>query len=334
MKAHNWTLRSLAGAALLAATATGSFAQPAAPAAAGASATPAKLAAVVNGEPIPMEEVERFLKDRPVPPQLSDEQRRQLRFEIVGMLVDDHLLQQFLKTNAPPVKEADVNKWLVELEAGLKSQGHTLKEFYQERGVTEQQVRKNVSNMLQWVNYVNLKVTEADLKHYYEENKDFFDQVSVHACHILVRVAPTASPAERQAAKAQLQGLRQQIVSGKLDFSEAAKKVSQCPSKAQGGDIGYFPRKFAVEESFARAAFALKAGDISDVVETDLGYHLIKVVDRKQGQTSSFAKIKDEVREVAAEEMRQNLLAHQRKTSKIEILIDGAPALKTPGAAN
>jgi peptidyl-prolyl cis-trans isomerase C len=330
MKARNWTLRSLASAALLAASASGAIAQPAITPAA-QTAAPAKLAAVVNGEPIPMEDVERFFKERPIPPQLTEEQRRQIKLEVVGMLVDDHLLQQFLKSNAPPAKEADINKWFVELEAGLKSQGHTLKEFYVERGLTEAQVRKNVSNMLQWVGYVNGKISDQELKQYYEANKDFFDQVSVHASHILIRVAPTASDADRQAVRTQLLGLRVQIMGGKLDFAEAAKKHSQCPSKAQGGDLGFFPRKFAVDENFARAAFALKVGEVSDIVQTDIGLHLIKVLDRKAGQPSSFEKIKDEVREVASEEMRQKLLAEQRKKSKIEILVD-APTLKAPGA--
>ena len=107
-------------------------------------AQPGRLAAVVNGEPIPVEEVELFLKQRPVPPQLSDEQRRQLKMEVVGMIVDDHLLQQFLRGNTPAVKEDEINKWLAELEKTLKSQGHTLAEFYKERGLSEQRVRQNV----------------------------------------------------------------------------------------------------------------------------------------------------------------------------------------------
>ena len=124
-----------------------------------------------------------------------------------------------------------------------------------------------------------------------------------------------------------------EILAGKIDFAEAAKKHSQCPSKVQGGDVGYFPRKFAVEENFARAAFALKPGEISDVIETDVGFHVIKVVDRKAGQTSTYDRLKEEVREVASEEMRQKLLAQQRRVSKVEIMLDGAPALKPPSPA-
>jgi parvulin-like peptidyl-prolyl isomerase len=74
-----------------------------------------------------------------------------------------------------------------------------------------------------------------------------------------------------------------------------------------------------VEEPFAKAAFALKVGDISDVVQTDFGYHLIKVTDRKAGTASDFNKIKEEVREMLVEELRVQILAEQRQTAKVEI---------------
>jgi hypothetical protein len=328
MKARNWSIQGLMGLALVAALAGPAAAQVPPPAAT------IKPAALVNGESISLDEVESFLKQRPVPPQLTDAQRHQLRLEVVGMLIDDHLMQQFLRVNAPPVKDADVNKWLADLEASLKKQGHTLQEFYRERGLSETEIRHHVSNMLQWASYVKGHLNDDELKRYYESNRDFFDQVTVRASHIVLRVPMAAGEADRQAARVRMQALRQEIAAGRLDFAEAARKNSQCPSSAQGGDLGYFPRKFAVEETFARAAFTLKVGEVSDVVQTDYGFHLIKVTDRKQGMTSTFDKLKEEVREVAMEEMRQGLLAQQRKNSKVEIMLDGPPALKTPGPAS
>ena len=85
------------------------------------------------------------------------------------------------------------------------------------------------------------------------------------------------------------------------------------------GDIGYFPRKWAVDESFAKAAFALHKDEISDVVQSSFGLHLIKVTDRKAGQPSNFDKVKDEVRRIAAEEMRQALLEQLRQTAKVDV---------------
>ena len=175
--------------------------------------------------------------------------------------------------------------------------------------------------MLQWNAYVKDHLTDADVRRYYEENKDFFDRIDVRASHIVIRLAAEAGGAERQSTRAKLQALRNEIVSGKIDFAEAAKKHSQCVSAPSGGDLGYFPRKFMVDEAFGRAAFALKVGEISDVVQSDYGMHLIKVTDRKPGQPSDYNKIKDSVREFCIEEMRLNLLAQERKQARVEVYV-------------
>jgi peptidyl-prolyl cis-trans isomerase C len=309
MTARTWALRSLAGVTVLATLASGLRAQ-----------APGKPAATVNGEPIPIAEVEALLKGRgPLPTPPTELQRKQMQIEALGMLIDDLVMQQFLRKHAPKVDPAEFGKRLAELQDGLKKQNKTLQDFCKETGQTEIQVRTNLANMLQWAAYVKDKVADSDVKHYYDENKDFFDQVTVRASHIVIRVPANAPEGERQSALARLQALKQEIVSGKLDFSDAAKKHSQCPSAPGGGDIGYFPRKWVVEEPFARAAFALKVGDVSDVVRTDYGLHLIKTTDRKPGQPSDFAKIKDEVKEIYVEEMRLALVAQQRKASQIEI---------------
>ena len=106
-------------------------------------------------------------------------------------------------------------------------------------------------------------------------------------------------------------------MSGKLDFAEAARKYSDCPSKEKGGDIGTFPYKFVVVEPFAKAAFAMKKGDISGIVVTDFGLHLIKVTDRTQSETTTYESAKDSVREIMAQDMDlyQTILAEQRKAA-------------------
>jgi parvulin-like peptidyl-prolyl isomerase len=312
MTVRSWLVPSLASMALLMLSVTGARTQP--------HKAAGKPAAIVDGIPISVAEVEAILKQGgPMATALTDVQRKQLQTEAVGMLIDDLLMERFLRRSAPRIEKADVERKLAELEASLKQQGKTMADFYKESGQTKQQLVTNIANMLQWAAYLKQHLTEADIKKYYEDNRDFFDRVAVRASHIVIRVASTASPGEREQARAQLQALRQDILSNKIDFAEAAKKCSQCTSAPSGGDIGYFPRKLAVEESFAKAAFALKVGEVSDVVETDYGLHLIKVTDRKPGQPSDYNKIKDEVRELCTEEMRMAILAQQRKAAHIEI---------------
>jgi parvulin-like peptidyl-prolyl isomerase len=312
MSVRTWGLGSLVSLAIVASWTSGGQAQ--LPRAA------TKPIALVDGTAITLAEVEAALKQTgPTATPLTEAQKRQMQMEAVGMLVDDLLMQQFLRKHGPKVDPAEVNKRLAELEDQLKKQNKTLADFFKETGQSETQLRTNILNMLQWAEYVKQHLTEADLKHYYEESKDFFDRVGVRASHIVIRISPGAPDAERQAIRVKLAALRQEIVGGKIDFAEAAKKYSQCTSAPTGGDIGYFPRKLAVDEAFARAAFALKVGEVSDVVQTEYGMHLIKVTDRKAGQASDYTKIKDEVRELYVEEMRMALLNQERKTAHVEI---------------
>jgi peptidyl-prolyl cis-trans isomerase C len=101
------------------------------------------------------------------------------------------------------------------------------------------------------------------------------------------------------------------------DFAALARENSSCPSSAQGGDLGYFPREKAMVEPFAAASFALKTDEVSDVVETQFGYHIIKatgqkeasVVTLEQARDSIYAELKQEkvakAREQLATELRQ-----------------------------
>jgi peptidyl-prolyl cis-trans isomerase C len=286
-------------------------------------AAESKVAAVVNGETITLADVETVLQMRgPLPVELPAAKRRQLQYEALGLLMDNVLMEQFLRKSGPRIDEAEVNKRLTELEQSIKKAGKTLTDYYKESKQTETQVRQALLQMLQWETYARARLNDVDIKRYYDENKDFFDGVTVRASHILLRIARTSADAERQANRQKLLAIRQEIISGQVDFAAAAKKYSQCPSAAEGGDIGSFPRKMVVDESFAKAAFALAVGQVSDVVATDFGLHLIKVTERKAGdKPSEFEKIKDVVRDFCIEELRQVILAQQRTAAKIEVFL-------------
>lgn len=278
-------------------------------------------AAMVNGEPIMIEEIDAVLKhETPTANPPTEIQRRQMQLEALSLVIDDRLVQQFLRKNGPAIPPAEVHKKLAELEGSLKVQGRTITDFLKENGLTMVQLQADTLKMLQWAAFVRQQIQEAELRRYYEENKDYFDQIKVRASHIVFRIPGSATPAEIQASRAKLENLRQEIVSGKIDFAEAARKYSQCPSAQDGGNIGYFYRKYTVQEPIAKTAFAMKVGEMSEVIQSDYGLHFIKVTDRKaNGPPSDYEKIREEVRESCAIEMMNNLVAQQRKIAKIEI---------------
>ncbi|VTS02926.1 -type peptidyl-prolyl cis-trans isomerase : Peptidylprolyl isomerase OS=Candidatus Kuenenia stuttgartiensis GN=surA PE=4 SV=1: Rotamase [Tuwongella immobilis] len=277
-------------------------------------------AAIVNGDSIFLDEIEAVLKQRPasIAP-LTISQQRQARLEVLSGLIDDLLLRQFLKANGPKIEPAEVDKQLAALDAAQKTQGKTLADFYRESGQTETQVRNSILAMLQLTKYVKEKAPEEELKKYYQANKEYFDKITVRASHIVIRVPGNASKDDREQARKKLEGIRQTLNADPKEFGTLAKKHSQCPSAPKGGDIGFFTRKWMLDEQFAKAAFAMKVGDLSDVVETDFGYHIIQVTDRTAGMKSTFEASLDDVRDCYMEETRQNLIQQLRRSASISI---------------
>jgi parvulin-like peptidyl-prolyl isomerase len=285
-----------------------------------APAAPTKPAAVVNGEPIMYADVKSVLDSMPPPVvPTTAEQKRELQQGVVDMLVDDLLMRQFLRKNAPTTSPAAIDKEIAELKTVLEKQKRTYQAFLKESNQTEAQLRTDIAARLQWKAYITNRVSEPMVKAYYDANKPLFDKVMVRASHILVKVAPTASEAEKQAARNKLLAIRQEVANAKLDFAEAAKKYSDCPSKENGGDISYFRFKFDVLEPFAKAAFSMQVGQVSDVVVTDYGMHLIKLTDRKNGEPSNYQAIRDQVHDVYGQEIYQQLVADQRKVAQIQV---------------
>lgn len=127
-----------------------------------------------------------------------------------------------------------------------------------------------------------IKIEEAEEKKFYEENPDLFAaKAQVSAKHILVDAEDSAK------------NIAKEIEEG-LAFEEAAKKYSTCPSKEQGGDLGYFSKGQMVPE-FEKAAFEGEIGKVIGPVQTQFGYHLIRVEDKKESSVVPFEQVKNQI---------------------------------------
>ena len=139
----------------------------------------------------------------------------------------------------------------------------------------------------------NITVNEADLKSYYDQNiARLSGNEERRASHILINAPKTAPAAERDKAKARAQELLAIVRKAPDSFADEAKKSSQdTGSAAAGGDLDFFARG-AMVKPFEDAAFAMKKGDISDVVESDFGYHIIKLTDIKAPKQKTFEELR------------------------------------------
>jgi peptidyl-prolyl cis-trans isomerase D len=156
-----------------------------------------------------------------------------------------------------------------------------------------------------------VKPSDADLKKYYDDNiARFKTQAQVRVSHLLITAPKDASAADKTKAKQQAETLLAQVKAHPDQFAEIAQKNSQDPgSAAKGGDLGYFSRgMIAGGQAFDDAAFGLKKGEISGIVQTDFGYHIIEATDVKPSVTQPFDEVKDAItKEVVAQQAAKNL---------------------------
>ena len=167
-------------------------------------------------------------------------------------------------------------------------------------------------------------VSEAEIRAFYDKNLDKFKQnESVKASHILIGVDSKATVDEKTKAREKAEKLRKELAGG-ADFATLAQGNSTCPSSQQGGDLGFFGKGQMVP-AFEKAAFALKPGEISDVVETQFGYHIIKLTEKKPAATTDYKDVKAKIEEFLkgqkVNEAIQKFLEETKKTAKIELLL-------------
>ncbi|MBK1686806.1 SurA N-terminal domain-containing protein [Rubrivivax gelatinosus] len=161
----------------------------------------------------------------------------------------------------------------------------------------------------------DVAVPEEDLRRYYEENASRYTQAEERrASHILVRVDPSAPADEKKAAKARAEQLLAEVRRSPNSFAEVARKNSQDPGSAsRGGDLDFFGRGM-MAKPFEDAVYAMKPGEISNVIETDFGYHVITLTGLRGGQKKSFESVRAEVEQEVRRSLAQKRYAEAAET--------------------
>ena len=292
-------------------------------------------AVLVNGQAIPEVAVQRALRAVPA------DKHAEARAEIIGFLVDNLLIEQHL-TPQVPVGQPEVDGRLQELRAKLAEQKLEYAKVLKDMMLTEEELASHVRAEIRWEKYVDKQVSDKSMQDLFMQSREMFDGTAVRARHILLACgdnpqALAAARAELLAIKKDVEGqcaaglaklplnvdnlMREKERTRLIDdaFAAHARQKSSCPSKEDGGDVSYFPRYGGMVEPFAATAFALKPYQMSDVVQTQFGLHLILVTDRKAGKPDvRFEEVKEAVREVQSFRLREGLTKDLRQKAKIE----------------
>jgi parvulin-like peptidyl-prolyl isomerase len=223
---------------------------------------------------------------------------------ILGQLIDYELLYQQAQKEKVKISNDEINLEIDKIKDNFSSP----EEFdaaLNANNLTLVQIKENIKRQLM-INKVleetksQVSITDDELLDYYNKNQEsFFEPEQVHARHILVKTEEEANT------------LLQQLKEGIIDFSELAKEKSTDSSASSGGDLGFFARGQMVKE-FEDAAFSLKPGEISGVVQTQFGYHIIKCEEKKEEYSPTFEEAKEKV---------NNILKNQKENEAISTFI-------------
>jgi peptidyl-prolyl cis-trans isomerase C len=260
--------------------------------------------AVVNGVNIARNEFDRALgyymqRATQSGQQIPETQMTEIKNGILENLISAELLFQKSKQKGIQVKTEDVTEQVQSIKKQFPSEAE-FKKVLDESQITEADLKAQIARDLaiqQLIDKeVNQKVVISDeeSRTYYDTHPQSFVQPEkVKASHILIKVDANATEAQKKEARKKIADVQQKLQKGE-DFATLAQNFSEDASSKNGGDLGYFVRGQMVKP-FEDAAFSLKPNEISGIVETEYGYHLIKVVDIKPEAKVTYAEVKDQL---------------------------------------
>ncbi|MDD5557833.1 MAG: peptidylprolyl isomerase [bacterium] len=292
------------------------------------------VAATVNGVPIKAADVDRAVEEiagrygGALPPEQMGQMRAVLRPQALEALISEQLLVQEADREGIAADEQAVEAQLRDVAARFPGPGE-FREVLAARGMAERDVRAEIDRALRIELLLARKiggagsVSDEEVSAFHKEHPDEFHRSErVRASHVLIKADPE-SEEERAAARGKIAELRRRIEEGE-DFSAVAAAHSECPSAAQGGDLGFFERGSMVE-AFEDAAFGMEVGQVSDPVETEFGCHIIKLTGR------------EDERDVPLEEVREGVARHIDRMKRQKAVGDylrelrGAAKIEYPG---
>lgn len=289
---------------------------------------------VINGEVIPEQAVEyemkrlvQFYSEHMTTEELKS-QLPSMRMKAVDQVVGAKLLML-------EAERLDIQVGEDEVEARLKSMKKDVggepmfEELLAKQGVTLQQVidgirrGRRMDKLVEKITEGLDDPTEEEIeKHFDEHAEDYYRPERVQAQHILIKPAGDKL-ADRETAKSKLMELRNRIALGE-EFSDMAESFSECPSgKKSGGSLGWFSRGMMIPE-FDDAVFAMELNELSDIVETPIGFHLIRMTGYEEGGSVTVDEVSDRIREFLRHSKRGSVISSyvEDLKKKADIQID------------
>ncbi len=294
----------------------------------------AEAAAIVNGSVIPLKtyngQVQAIIQQYTSQGvNFQDAQLADLKIKVLDNLIDQELLYQDAVAKGLTVSDEAVKAQLDAVKGQFPDDA-TYINVLASQGMTEEEVKSDIGRTLLVEDYITskfgplIKIEDSDSMKFYQENSQYFSQPEqVRASHILIKVEPEAEESVKKDALKRINAIKTRLNDGE-EFSELARTLSEGPSNVNGGDLGAFGRGQMVK-SFEDAAFAMNVGDVSGVVETQFGYHIIKLTSKTAQTSVPFEEVKgqivDHLTQLEMAEMINKYVATIKPGAVIEVLV-------------
>lgn len=264
---------------------------------------------------------------------VNDEQRAQLAENVRTQLIERKILYKAAQNAGTSLEDGIMDSEMERVRSQfpdedgfsevLSQQGYTIESFQAEMEeflLIQQFLEEEV------ISKINIK--ENEMETFYEENPQFFESPeSITASHILVQLSEDAGEEEGREALEKIEEVAAKIEAGE-DFAALAEEYSEGPSAAQGGSLGSFSRGDMVPP-FEEAAFALEEGEVSEIVQTQFGYHIIKVSEKNEAGTAPYEEVKESISNYLAQEQEQEAITSYIETLKEEYTVNGPETSST-----
>ncbi|OHC01830.1 MAG: hypothetical protein A3H23_03305 [Planctomycetes bacterium RIFCSPLOWO2_12_FULL_40_19] len=285
------------------------------------TAAEADVVATVNGEKVFRKDFDRRMN---VIRRMNQEVTRSTEIMVVKQLAMKVLLKQFVKEQNIDVSDNEVQGEVEKIKYFLKSNPNNsekpLEEILKAQESSISELEDEVRRTLALSKYLDTVVSDDEKRSYFDANKSAFNGEKVKASHVLIDTTKLETDAELEKVRQKIEEIKKELDNG-ADFAEMARKYSTCPSAENGGDIGFFQRKGSIVEEFAIVAFSMEVGEISEPVETQFGYHIIKVTDKEEGKDISYEDVADMVDFVYIQIKTETLLKDLFDKAEVEITL-------------
>jgi len=278
-------------------------------------------------------QIRQMMKNRGGPPQQFDAMLKNIKPQILEGLIVRKLIARECEREKIVVTPEETAKEIETFQTSLPKK-ITLDDFLKQNGINKETFERDVGEQVKIEKLLKITPpTDQDIKAYYNENKANYEiPETVNARHILIAVDAADDAAKKDAKKKKAEDLRKQLDKGG-DFAKLAEENSDCPSKAKGGSLGEFPRGNMVP-AFEQAAFSLKTNEISGVVETEFGFHIIQTIGHNQPRTMAFDDVKGQIafrlKSRKVQEKLESLIGKLKSDAKIEYTKEGEALKPVP----